>query len=148
MQRGRFGYCRVYDMLQREFPGTHHKKVFRLYAEQGLAIRERSKGKKYRSECTPLVAATQVNQTWGLDFVSDSLSSGRRIKCLTIADDFSHECVDIAVDLSMPSACVARVLERAARFRGYPEDSELATGRSSPAGPSWDSCRHEAFRTS
>ena len=120
MERRRFGYRRVHDMLQGEFPGTNHKKVFRLYREQGLAVRKRNKGKRYRGERTPLVAATRVNQTWSLDFVSDSLSNGRRIKCLTIADDFSHECVDIAVDLSMPGAYVTRVLERAARFRGYP----------------------------
>jgi putative transposase len=75
MERRRFGYRRVHDMLQGEFPGTNHKKVFRLYREQGLAVRKRNKGKRYRGERTPLVAATRVNQTWSLDFVSDSLVS-------------------------------------------------------------------------
>jgi putative transposase len=120
MERRRFGYRRVHDMLRGEFPGINHKRVFRLYREQGLAVRKRNKRKKYRGERTPLVAANQVNQTWSLDFVSDSLSNGRRIKCLTIADDFSHECVDIAVDLSIPGAYVTRILDQAARFRGYP----------------------------
>lgn len=68
MERRRFGYRRVHDMLQGEFPGTNHKKVFRLYREQGLAVRKRNKGKRYRGERTPLVAATRVNQTWSLDF--------------------------------------------------------------------------------
>lgn len=130
MERRRFGYRRVHDMLRREFRGTNHKKVFRLYRAQGLAVRKRNKGKKYRGERTPLVAATRVNQTWSLDFVSDSLANGRRIKCLTIADDFTHECIDIAVDLSMPGAYVTRILDQAARFRGYPE------ARSSHAQPS------------
>jgi putative transposase len=121
MERRRFGYRRVHDMLRTEFPGTNHKKVFRLYRAQGLAVRQRNKGKKYRGERTPLVAATRVNQTWSLDFVSDSLANGRRIKCLTIADDFTHECIDIAVDFSMPGAYVSRVLDQAARLRGYPE---------------------------
>ena len=121
MERRRFGYRRVHDMLRNEFPGTNHKKVFRLYRMQGLAVRKRNKGKKYRGERTPLVAAMRVNQTWSLDFVSDSLANGRRIKCLTIADDFTHECIDIAVDLSMPGAYVTRILDQAARFRGYPE---------------------------
>ena len=53
--------------------------------------------------------------------MSDSLANGRRIKCLPIADDFTHECIDIAVDLSMSRAYVNRVLDQAARFRGYPE---------------------------
>ena len=121
MERRRFGYRRVHDMLRSEFPSVNHKKIFRLYREQNLAVRKRNKGKTYRGVRTPLVAATHVNQTWSLDFVSDSLSTGRRIKCLTIADDFSHECVDIAVDLSMPGQYVTRVLDRAARFRGYPQ---------------------------
>ena len=67
MERRRFGYRRVHDMLRTEFPGTNHKKVFRLYRAQGLAVRKRNKGKKYRGERTPLVAATRVNQTWRHD---------------------------------------------------------------------------------
>ncbi|SCC94249.1 conserved hypothetical protein [Thiomonas sp. X19] len=48
------------------------------------------------------------------------LAGGRSLKCLTVADDFSHECVDIAVDYGMPGADVTRLLDQAARFRGYP----------------------------
>ena len=55
-----------------------------------------------------------------MDFVSDSLSNGRRIKCLTVADDFSHECVDIAVDYGISGQYVTRLLDQAATFRGYP----------------------------
>ena len=55
-----------------------------------------------------------------MDFVSDSLASGRRIKCLTVADDFSHECVDIAVDYGISGQYVPPLLDQAAIFRGYP----------------------------
>jgi putative transposase len=55
-----------------------------------------------------------------MDFVSDSLSTGRRIKCLTVADDFSHECVSIAVDWGISGQFVTRLLDQAAIFRGYP----------------------------
>ncbi|MCW2001308.1 transposase InsO family protein, partial [Xanthomonas arboricola] len=55
-----------------------------------------------------------------MDFVFDQLASGRRIKCLTVADDFTHECVDIAVDHGISGAYVVRVLEQIACFRGYP----------------------------
>jgi putative transposase len=53
-----------------------------------------------------------------MDFVSDSLSNGRRIKCLTVADDFSHECVDITADYGISGQYVTRLLDRAAIFRG------------------------------
>ena len=67
------------------------------------------------------MAASHVNATWSMDFVSDSLCSGRRLKCLTVADDFSHECVDIAVDFGIGGEYVTRLLDQAARFRGYPK---------------------------
>ena len=56
-----------------------------------------------------------------MDFVSDSLVNGGRIKLLTVADDFSHECVDIAVDYGIGGQYVTRLLDQAARFRGYPQ---------------------------
>ena len=69
----------------------------------------------------PLLQARAVNQVWSLDFVMDSLASGRRIKCLTVVDDFSRECVDIAVDHGIGGEYVTRLLERAGQFRGFPD---------------------------
>jgi putative transposase len=96
--RRRFGYRRVHDLLRPEFPGVNHKRVFRLYSQALLAVRKRKKARRAGSERVPLTVATHVNEVWSMDFVSDSLANGRRIKCLTVADDFSHECVDISVD--------------------------------------------------
>ena len=96
--RRRFGYRRVHDMLRLEFPGVNHKRVYRLYSASNLAVRKRKKTKRPLSERVPLQIAKSVNEVWSMDFVSDSLSNGRRIKCLTVADDFSHECVDILAD--------------------------------------------------
>jgi putative transposase len=58
---------------------------------------------------------------WSMDFVSDALSNGHRFKCLTVADDFSHECVDITADFGIGGQYVTRLLDRAALFRGYPK---------------------------
>ena len=148
MERRRFGYRRVHEMLRSEFPGVNHKKVFRLYREQSLAVRKRNKGKRYRGVRTPLVAATHVNQTWSLDFVSDSLSTGRRIKCLTIADDFSHECVDIAVDLSMPGHMSPECLSVLHALGATRRRFEPTTALSSRAGCSWPGCKVEGLSTS
>lgn len=118
--RRRFGYRRIHDLLRPEFPDVNHKKVYRLYREADLAVRRRKKVKRPASEQHRLVAAHAVNEVWSIDFVYDSLASGRRLKCLTIADDFSRECVDIAVDHGMGGHYVIRVLDQAALFRGYP----------------------------
>lgn len=118
--RRRFGYRRLHDLLRLEFPSVNHKKIYRLYQEANLAVRRRKKAKRPTSERQPLSPASSPNAVWSMDFVSDTLASSRRLKCLTVADDFSHECVDIAVDHGISGAYVVRVLDQAACFRGYP----------------------------
>jgi len=118
--RRRFGYRRVHDLLRSDFPRVNHKRVYRLYRDANLAVRKRKKVRRPPSERTPLNLAKRVNEVWSMDFVSDSLANGRRLKCLTVADDFSHECVDIAVDYGMSGQYVTRLLDQAALFRGYP----------------------------
>ena len=118
--RRRFGYRRIHDLLRPEFPGVNHKRVYRLYSQAQLAVRKRKKARRAASERVPLTVATRVNEVWSMDFVSDSLANGRRIKSLTVADDFTHECVDIAVDYGISGQYVTRLLDRAALFRGYP----------------------------
>ena len=118
--RRRFGYRRIHDLLRPQFPGVNHKRVYRLYSAANLAVRKRRKAKRPASERVPLQRARTVNEVWSMDFVSDSLANGRRLKCLTVADDFSHECVDIAVDYGISGQYVTRLLDRAAVFRGYP----------------------------
>ena len=119
--RRRFGYRRIHDMLRPEFPGVNHKRVYRIYSAANLAVRKRKKAKRPASERVPLQLAQGVNQVWSMDFVSDSLANGRRMKFLTVADDFSHECVDITVDWGISGLYVTRLLDRAAIFRGYPQ---------------------------
>ena len=80
----------------------------------------RKKAKRPSSERLPLQLAQTINEVWSMDFVSDSLASGRRIKCLTVADDFSRECLEIAVDYGISGEYVTRILDRVAVFRGYP----------------------------
>jgi putative transposase len=118
--RRRFGYRRIHDLLRPAFPGVNHKRVYRLYRAANLMVRKRKKAKRPESERVPLQIAQAVNAVWSMDFVSDSLACGRRIKCLTVTDDFSHECIDIGVDYGISGQYVTRLLDRAAAFRGYP----------------------------
>ena len=120
-ERRRFGYRRIHDLLTREGHAINHKRVWRLYRENNLAVRKRRKAKRIRNERMPLLQPRAVNQVWSLDFVMDALASGRRIKCLTIVDDFSRECVDIAVDHGIGGEYVTRLLEQAGQFRGFPD---------------------------
>lgn len=119
-ERRRFGYRRIHDLLSLEGHQVNHKRVWRLYKLANLSVRKRRKVKRPTGERQPLAASQHVNDTWSADFVMDALANGRRIKCLTVADDFTHECVDIAVDYGISGQYVTRLLDRAAIFRGYP----------------------------
>ncbi len=63
-----------------------------------------------------------------MDFVSDSLADGRRLRCLNIVDDFTKECLAIEVDSSLPGCRVKAVLERLAESRGLPQSITLDNG--------------------
>jgi putative transposase len=129
--RRRWGYRMIHDVLRPKYPGINAKRVYRLYKAEGLSIKKRKKAKRVGVR-VPLVAAVAVNQTWSMDFVSDAVAKPgqvtRRIKCLTVADDFSHECVDISVDFGIGGGYVTRLLDRAAMFRGYPQTVRTDNG--------------------
>lgn len=120
-ERRRFGYRRIGDLLRAAGTKINDKRVYRLYKLADLSVRKRRGKQRLKLERVPLHQCQSVNEVWSMDFVSDSLASGRRIKCLTITDDFSHECVDIAVEHGIGGEYVVRVLEQVARFRGYPQ---------------------------
>lgn len=81
---GGFGYRRLHDLIRPEFVPVNHKRIERMYREAHLAVHRRRKAKRPRSERQPLQAATMPNAVWSMDFVSDALASGRRLKCLTV----------------------------------------------------------------
>ncbi len=119
-ERTRFGYRRLHVLLRREGFRVNHTRVERLYRLAGLSLRRR-KRKRVASAArgTPAVA-TGANQCWALDFVSDVLAGGRRIRLLTVVDTFTRESLAIEVDTSLPGARVARVLDRVIAERGVP----------------------------
>jgi transposase InsO family protein len=83
-QIGGLRYRRIHDLLRPAFPGVNHKKVYRLYGAANLPVRTCKKVKRAASERVLLQKAQGLNEVWSMDFVSDSLSTGRRIKCLAV----------------------------------------------------------------
>ncbi len=88
LERRRFGYRRIWQLLRREGLHVNHKRVYRLYHLSGLGVKRRRRRKGLATERLPLLRPAAPNLTWSMDFVMDALSTGRRIKCLTCVDDF------------------------------------------------------------
>ena len=119
-ERRRFGYRRLGILLQREGFAVNHKKLFRLYREEGLAVRRRRGRKRALGTRKPTVVPSRPGERWSLDFVSDSLAEGRKLRALCIVDDFSREALAIVPDFSLSGVRVARELERLVSSRGRP----------------------------
>ena len=127
-RRMRFGYRRLTAMLLREGMPANHKRVYRLYREEGLAMRIRQRRRIRWNGVVTSPAARRPNERWSMDFVSDCVSTGKVIRMLTIVDDCTRECPAIEVDTSLGGLRVRRVLDRIASERGLPEAIVLDNG--------------------
>ncbi len=111
--RIRYGYPRIHILLRREGWLVNHKKTHRIYCQEGLNLR----AKRPRRHVTgrhrharPQVTA--LDQCWSMDFVADNLFNGRRIRALTVVDNFSRECLAIEVGNVLRGDDVVAVMER------------------------------------
>ena len=119
-QRRRFGYRRLGLLLGREGIRLSHKKLYRLYREERLTVRRRGGRKRALGTRAPMAIPQDRTLRWSLDFVADTLMSGRRFRILTLVDDFTRECLGLVVDTSLTGLRVARELDRIAEQRSYP----------------------------
>ena len=119
-ERRRFGYRRLHLLLRREGVGVNHKKLFRLYREEGLTVRRRGGRKRAIGTRAPMAVPQSQNQRWSVDFLHDVLADGRRFRVFAAVDDFTRECLALTVDTSISGARVVRELGRVAELRGRP----------------------------
>jgi len=117
----RWGYQQLHVLLRREGHMVNHKKVLRLYREEGLAVSRRRRKKHVAIARVPLPKPSARTERWSMDFVSDALFDGRPFRCFTLVDDFTRECPAIEVAHSLPAWRVIHVLERVGAERGLPK---------------------------
>lgn len=117
----RYGYRRVYLRLRREGWSVNRKRVYRTYRDARLAVRRLKRKRTGLFERKPMPKPATANLSWSMDFVCDGLRHGRRLRCLTIADDCMRECVGIEVDASITGTGVRAMLERLADTGGLPK---------------------------
>jgi putative transposase len=126
-QKPRYGYRRLWALLARQGRVVNRKRVYRLYREEGLMVRRLKRKRLVRA--APVNAhLTAANQEWGLDFVCDSLATGRGLRILTVVDGFTRESPAIAVNTGMSGQRVTRLLERAIAERGKPKTLRCDNG--------------------
>lgn len=127
--RIRYGYERIHIELQREGWQINHKRVYRLYVEEGLSLRfKRPKRHVSALHRLPREPVTKLNEVWGMDFVSDELYNGRRIRALPIIDLCSRECLTLFAAHNIRGEYVVSILDSIASHRGFPEKLRCDNG--------------------
>ncbi len=126
--RVRYGYRRLHVLLAREGFKVNHKRVYRIYSQEGLSLRFKRSKKRIAQARAPLSAAEAPNERWSMDFMSDRLSDGRRFRILTLVDNFSRVSPALEVGFSLSGKHVAAVLDRLAASRVKPKILHVDNG--------------------
>jgi putative transposase len=127
--RVRYGYFRIYIVLRREGWIVNHKRVYRLYREDGLSLRlKRPRRHVTAARRESRAAASGPNELWSMDFVSDALFDGRRLRALTVVDAFTREALTIEVDQGIRGEQVVSAVSHIAAARGAPRTIRVDNG--------------------
>ena len=124
----RWGFGLMFRWLRRQGYTWNHKRVYKIYCELALNLRIKPKKRLPVRTPVPLHQPAQPNSFWSMDFMSDSLASGRKFRTLNVLDDFNRESLAIEIDYSLPAESVVRVLDHVALTRGYPEFIRVDNG--------------------
>jgi len=119
-RHGRWGFWKCFARLRVQGETWNHKRVYRVYCALRLNLPRRTTRRVPKRPRQPLAAPARLNQTWALDFVSDTLYDGRRVRALTMLDEGNREALDVIVGVSLPSARVVRALDDLVTVHGAP----------------------------
>jgi putative transposase len=128
--RIRYGFWRIFILLKREGFMDNHKRVYRIYKEEGLNLRSkrprRSRSAAHRLERLDTPA---INRVWSMDFVQDALFNGARFRILAIVDNYSKKCLSLMVGQSLRGVDVREELSNIALYEGVvPERIQCDNG--------------------
>jgi len=105
-----YGFDEYYWRIRKEGLKWNRKRVLRVYRNMKLSMRRKRKRPLPPRKCTPLEEQTQPNEVWSIDFMSDSLTDGRRIRVFNVLDDYNREALMTKVGISFPAKRVTRLL--------------------------------------
>lgn len=122
------GFWICFKTLRKQGRQWNHKRVYRIYCELGYNITRHKKKKLPPRQKRPLEIPTGKNLSWSMDFMSDSLSDGRRIRILNIIDDFNREALLIEIAKSITAESVITELMKLKDYRGLPQQIRVDNG--------------------
>ena len=120
-QYPRYGYRKVRIFLQRKGHDMSAERTYRLWRQAGLQVPKRRPRRRVATGRPRPVPPTAINHVWAYDFVFDTCADNRSLKCLTVVDEFTRECLAIDVGGSIRSGRVIEVLTQLVSLHGAPK---------------------------
>jgi putative transposase len=118
----RYGYRRIHVLLRREGWQVNAKRIYRLYREMGLQLRNKTPKRRVKAKLREdRTVAKRCNEIWAMDFVHDQLATGRKLRVLTVVDLFSRFSPAVDPAFSNKSSDIVHTLERICQDGGYPK---------------------------
>jgi putative transposase len=127
-KKKRYGVRRLHLLIKREGLVVNHKRTERIYREEHLALKRKTRKKLSAGLRIPLPQPKGPNEQWAIDFIHDMTATSRRFRCLTVLDIYTRECLAIRVDRSISSKAVIDSLQRLLETRGMPRTIVLDNG--------------------
>jgi putative transposase len=123
-QHPRYGYRRIWALLRRAGGRVNRKRIYRLWVQEGLKVPQRQRKRRRlghsENSCVRRKAECK-DHVWTWDFIHDRTTSGRPLKCLSIIDEYTRECLALEVDRSITAEKAIDVLVDLFRIRGVPK---------------------------
>jgi len=119
-QYPRYGYRKIRIFLARQGHTMSTERTYRLWRQAGLQVPKRRPRRRVATGRPRPTPPTARNHVWAYDFVFDTCADGRSLKCLTVVDEFTRECLAIDVAGSIRSGRVIEVLARLVSLHGAP----------------------------
>lgn len=116
-----YGFRKLFAYLRRSGKNWNHKKVYRVYKLLKLNRKRKGKRRLPARIKQPLTQQIMINQSWSMDFMSDSMADNRKFRTFNVMDDCSREVLAIEVDTSLSSKRIIRTLDRVIEQRGKPK---------------------------
>lgn len=127
-QHPTYGFQKLFNLIRLKNYCFNHKRVYRIYCDLRLNLKIKPKKRLAPRTKMTLTQPKNINQCWSLDFMSDALTNGRRIRTANVIDDCNREALGILVSFSLTSKRITRWLDQIALSRGYPNRIRVDNG--------------------
>jgi putative transposase len=107
--------------MKKNYPDIGSSRVRRVYENSGFSLSKKLRRRIKNNPANPIEISFSKNQEWAMDFMSDALACGRKIRTLNIIDHFNRECMGISIGTNMPARVVIKELEKVIECAGKPK---------------------------